>query len=107
MDVTSATCFQVGSTTVTFRFQDSASNVGMATAGVTVRMYGDLNLDTTVDPADMVVLQSFFNFAATPGTPPFGAPESMADLTHDGFVDPADMVMLQSYFNFAVACLAP
>ena len=106
-DVTSSTCFEAGSTTVTFRFQDASNNIGTATSSVTVRMYGDLNLDASVDPADMVVLQSFFNFAATPGVPPFAAPEYLADLTHDASVNPADMVLLQAYFNFAVACLAP
>ncbi|MCE7959352.1 MAG: hypothetical protein DYH06_15655, partial [Acidobacteria bacterium ACB2] len=78
-DVTGTTCFEVGTTTVTFRFSDAAGNVGTDTADVTVRMYGDLNIDATVDPADMVVLQSYFNSAATPEVPPFGAPEAMAD----------------------------
>ena len=107
VDATDATCFEVGSSPVTFRFQDASGKVGSADSTVTVRMYGDLNLDGMVDPADMVVLQSFFNFAASPGVPPFGAPETMADLTHDAAVDPADMVQLQGFFNFAVACLAP
>ncbi len=107
VDATNATCFEVGSTSVTFRYQDVSGNLGTASASVTVRMFGDLNLDAAVDPADMVVLQSYFNFAATPGVPPFGAPEALADLTHDATVDPADMVQLQSYFNFALACLAP
>ena len=107
VDATNATCFEVGATSVTFRYQDASSNLGTATASVTVQMYGDLDLDATVGPADMVVLQSFFNFAATAGVPPFGAPEAMADLTHDLLVNPADMVQLQSYFNFAVTCLAP
>ncbi|MCE7958893.1 MAG: hypothetical protein DYH06_13310, partial [Acidobacteria bacterium ACB2] len=107
VDATNATCFEVGATSVTFRYQDVSGNLGTASASVTVRMFGDLNLDAAVDPADMVVLQSYFNFAATPGVPPFGAPEALADLTHDATVDPADMVQLQSYFNFALACLAP
>ncbi|MDL1949987.1 hypothetical protein FBQ97_09270 [Acidobacteria bacterium ACD] len=107
VDATDATCFGAGTTSVTFRYRDAAGNLGTANASVTVRMYGDLNLDETVDPADMVVLQSFFNFAASPSVPPFGAPLEMADLTHDATVDPADMVQLQGYFNFAVTCLAP
>ncbi|MCE7958341.1 MAG: hypothetical protein DYH06_10460, partial [Acidobacteria bacterium ACB2] len=106
-DVTASTCFPAGTTEVAFRYRDAAGNVGTAAASATVRTYGDLNLDLAVDTADMVVLQSYFNFAATPGLPPFAAPEHLADLTHDGPVDPADMVVLQSYFNFAVACLAP
>ncbi|KAA0252001.1 MAG: hypothetical protein EDX89_20235 [Acidobacteria bacterium] len=107
VEATETTCFESGSTPVTFRFQDASGKVGSASSSVTVRLFGDLDLDGRVDPADMVVLQSFFNFAASPGTPPFAAPESMADLTHDAAVDPADMVQLQSFFNFAVACLAP
>ena len=106
-DVTAATCFPAGTTTVTFRFQDGAGNVGTGTAGVTLRMYGALDLDGTVGPADMNVLQSFFNFAATPGVPPFAAPVEMADLSHADGVGPEDMVQLQAYFNFAVGCLAP
>lgn len=106
-DVTSGTCFQGGTNEVTFGFRDTSGKTGTATSSVTVRMFGDLNLDGVIDSADMVVFQSFFNFAATPGVPPFSAPESLADLTHDGSVDASDMVQLQSYFNFAIACLAP
>ncbi|KAA0255053.1 hypothetical protein FBQ97_04155 [Acidobacteria bacterium ACD] len=108
VDIDDATyCFPSGSTAVTFRFRDAAGNIGSATGNVTVRMYGDLDLTGAVDPADMVVLQSYFNFAVSPEVPPFGAPAAMADLTHDTIVDPADMVQLQAYFNFAVSCLAP
>ncbi|KAA0256154.1 MAG: hypothetical protein EDX89_01800 [Acidobacteria bacterium] len=107
VDATNATCFEAGTTSVDFRYQDAAGNVGTASSSVTVRLFGDLDLGGSVDPADMVVLQSYFNFAATPGVPPFAAPVGLADLTHDTFVDPADMVILQSYFNFAVSCLAP
>ena len=106
-DADSSKCFAAGATPVTFRFRDSAGNTGTATSTVTVRVFGDLDLDGSVGPADMVVLQSYFNFAATPGVPPFGAPEAMADLTHDAAVNPADLVQLQSYFNLALACLAP
>jgi Glycoside hydrolase family 44 len=42
IDVTDTTCFPVGTTVVTFRFQDAAANIGSATALVTVSPPGRL-----------------------------------------------------------------
>jgi subtilisin-like proprotein convertase family protein len=109
-DVTAATCFENGSTPVTFRFQDSAipPNVGTAAANVVVRMYGDLNLDGTIDATDVVLLRGYLNFAILPGTPPFNAPEDNANVNHDVFgVDATDWTVMRGYLSLAVACLAP
>jgi hypothetical protein len=86
LDVTSATCFETGTTIVTFRYEDGAvpPNVGTATANVVVRMYGDLNLDGSIDATDVVLLRGYLNFAILPGTPPFNAPEEIANVNHDG-----------------------
>jgi hypothetical protein len=91
-DVTALTCFESGVTAVTFRYQDGAAppNVGTATANVVVRMYGDLNLDSSIDAADMVILRGYLVFAISPGTPPFNAPEVVADVNHDGNGDATD-----------------
>lgn len=40
------TCFQSDTTSVTFRFKDSADDIGPACANVTVRPFGDLNLNS-------------------------------------------------------------
>lgn len=107
VDVTAATCFEAGPTSVTFRFEDAAGQIGTADAAVTVRMYGDLNLDAVVDPSDYVILRDYLNFVMTPGVPPFAAPLALADLTHDATVDPGDFVVIRDYLNFVTPCLAP
>lgn len=106
-DVTSANCFPPGTTPVTFRFRDATGKTGSAVAGVTVRAFGDLNLDTLVDPSDWVILRDYLNFVVTPGTPPFSAPLGLADVSHEGSVDPGDFVVLRDYLNFVTPCLAP
>lgn len=106
VDVTPATCFAAGTTTVRFRFADAEGNVGGANSSVTVRMFGDLNLDAMVDPSDFVILRDYLNFVVSPGVPPFSAPVGMADVNHDGMVDPGDFVVLRDYLNFVRSCLA-
>jgi hypothetical protein len=106
-DADSATCFSTGTTNVTFRFQDVAGNVGTALSSVTVRTFGDLDVDGTIGASDLVILRGYLNLALSPGTPPFLAPSALADLNHDATVDATDMVLLRSYLGLAVACLAP
>lgn len=107
LDIAPATCFESGATSVTFRFQDDAANVGTATGDVAVRMFGDLNLDGVVDPSDWVILRDYLNFVMSPGVPPFNAPLDLADVNHDATVDPGDFVVMRDYLNFVTPCLAP
>lgn len=107
VDATNATCFEAGPTTVTFRYQNATGQIGTAAAIVTVRMYGDLNLDNTVDPSDFVIIRDYMNFVAIPGQPQFNAPLTSADVDHDGTVDGNDYVVLRDYLNIITSCLAP
>lgn len=104
-DVSNATVFRAGSTTVTFRFRDSAGNIGTATGAVTVRLFGDLNIDDAVDSQDTVIIANTLVGNTTAGTAPFTADETMADLNRDTGVDAVDYVILLNYLVGEQACL--
>ncbi len=105
VDVTPTTLFGGGTTTVTFRFEDSAGHVGSATRTVTVWLYGDLNLDGVVDSTDLAILRSYLAGNVRPGTPPFTGPATLADLNGDGVVDAVDAVILAAKLTGSIACL--
>jgi hypothetical protein len=104
-DVTSATFFRGGTTAVTFRYRDGAGNIGTATSDVTVRLYGDLDVNANVDSADLVIMANYLVGNVTPGTPPFTAFRSAADLDRDSLVDAVDYVIHANYLVDNITCL--
>ncbi len=101
VDVTGATFFPVGTTTVTFRWQDDAGNIGTATATVTVEAYGDLNLDGNVDSTDLVIMANYLAHNLSS----FAADPQLADLNGDSVINVVDQVLLQNYLVHNINCL--
>ncbi|MEO8218655.1 MAG: dockerin type I domain-containing protein, partial [Acidobacteriota bacterium] len=104
-DVTATTFFPAGTTSVAFRFSDASGNVGSATSNLTVRLFGDLNLDGVADASDLVIFSNYVVHNLNAGTPPFLAPAAMADLNGDGFGDSLDLVILSNYAVHNIPCL--
>lgn len=104
-DADNSTFFRVGTTPVTFRFRDASGNTGSASSSVTIHLFGDLNLDTTVDSQDNVIMSNYLVDNVTPGTSPYTAGLASADLNHDGKVDSVDSVILANYLVDNVSCL--
>jgi hypothetical protein len=106
-DVTGATRFPAGTSTVTFRFQDGAGNVGTAAASVRVRRQGDVDEDGDVDVSDVIIVQALIVGNLAAGTPPFLSPFYVADADGNGTIDIFDVVIAQGYIVGNVACLTP
>jgi hypothetical protein len=104
-DVVPGTCFEAGETIVTFRFQDAVPNIGMATAKVTVRMFGDVNLTNTITISDALLMRDYFLGFIISGTPPF---PTLGDVNHSGDITINDVLRLRDYILGPIAtCLAP
>ena len=106
VNVTNATVFPAGTTTVTFRYQDGSGNLGTATSTVVVRLWGDLNLSTSVTSTDVFILSNYLVGNVTQGTPPFTAPLGLGDVNHSGAVSSTDLFILKNHLAGNVACLA-
>ncbi|MEO8216509.1 MAG: Ig-like domain-containing protein [Acidobacteriota bacterium] len=117
-DINSSSFFGRGRNDVTFRFQDGAGNVGVSSAaGVTVQVFGDLDLNpSATDPtqgvtaSDLVVLSNYVVHNLDQGAPPFTAPLSMANLNGDTtggqpVIDSLDLVILSNYVVGNILCL--
>lgn len=104
-DADDSTVFRAGTTLVTFRFVDGTGNIGGATSTVTVRLYGDLNLDDATSAEDLVIFANYLAQNVSPGTPPFASPLSTADVNADGKVDIVDLVMEANYLVANIECL--
>jgi hypothetical protein len=104
-DASNATVFPAGDTVVTFRFRDNAGNIGTATSTLTVRLYGDLNLDRATDATDAVLIANYLVSNIQPGTPPFTASLTVADVNRDTNVDAVDFVVLLNRLVSNISCL--
>lgn len=106
-DATLDTAFPAGTTPVTFRFRDNAGNIASASSSVTIRLWGDLDLDDQTDASDLVIFANYLAGNVTPGSAPFRAPASANDLNRDGTTDAVDFVIEANFLVGNVSCLLP
>lgn len=108
LDVTAATGFPLGTTTVTFRAQDAVPNVGTATATVAVEGWADLDGDNVAGATDLTILANHLIGLITPQGP--GSPWTRAATRGNvsnpaGSINGVDQVLIQNYLVGNLACL--
>ncbi len=108
VDVTAATAFPLGTTTVTFRAQDAVPNLGTATATVTVEGWADLDGDNVAGATDLTILANYLIGLITPQGPgsPWTRPAARANVSNPaGSINGIDQVLIQNYLVGNLACL--
>lgn len=108
VDVTAATAFPLGATTVSFRAQDGVPLVGTATATVTVEGWADLDGDNVAGATDLTILANHLIGLITPQGP--GSPWTRAAARGNvsnpaGSINGVDQVLIQNYLVGNLACL--
>ena len=108
IDVTASTPFPLGTTTVTFRAQDAAPNIGTAAATVSVEGWADLDGDNVVGATDLTILANHLIGLVTPQGPgsPWTRPAARANVSNPaGSINGVDQVLIQNYLVGNLACL--
>ncbi len=91
--VNNTSLFRVGRTTLEFRFQDAAGNIGSATSTLTVLPSPDVNHDGIVNQSDVAIVKA----SLLKGT--FSGFNPAADLNNDRIVDVRDVAILLQNLN--------
>ncbi|MGK2857925.1 MAG: kelch repeat-containing protein [Thermoanaerobaculia bacterium] len=104
-EVNGATMFPLGTTVVTFRWEDAEGVVTTATSSVRVFSRGDLDADSRTNSVDLVVLANYLVRNVQEGRPPFTAPVLSADLNSDGLVNAIDLVVLANQLVGNIGCI--